>query len=64
MLSNIISASLLGFSCLSSVASAAPFKFAAEGFPYSFDLNAIELAAHGTVPNGKYVDHPTIAKHY
>lgn len=51
------SASLIGLSCLSTIASAAPFSFPlSNGFPKvanpSSQLTAIEQQAHGTLPNG------------
>jgi len=56
MLSNIASASLIGFSCLSTIVSAAPFAFPlSNGFPNisnpSSQLTAIELQAQGTLSN-------------
>ena len=52
-----VAASLVGLSCLSSIASAAPFSFPlSNGFPNianpSSQLTAIEDQAHGTLPNG------------
>lgn len=57
MLSTVASASLIGLSCLSTIASAAPFTFPlSNGFPNitnpSSQLTAIEIQAHGTLPNG------------
>jgi hypothetical protein len=57
MHSKIASASLVGLSCLSTIASAAPFTFPlSNGFPKvanpSSQLTAIEQQAHGTLPNG------------
>jgi hypothetical protein len=57
MHSKIASASLVGLSCLATVASAAPFSFPlSHGFPTvshpSSQLTAIEVQAHGTLPNG------------
>jgi hypothetical protein len=57
MHSKIASASLFGLSCLSTIASAAPFSFPlSNGFPVvanpSSQLTAIEIQAHGTLPNG------------
>jgi hypothetical protein len=57
MHSKIASASLVGLSCLSTIASAAPFTFPlSNGFPNvanpSSQLTAIEQQAHGTLPNG------------
>ena len=57
MHSKISSACLVGFSCLSTIASAAPFSFPlSNGFPNianpSSQLTAIEDQAHGTLPNG------------
>jgi hypothetical protein len=55
MLSNIASTSLIGFSCLSTIVSAAPFSFPlSNGFPTPSPdaINTIELAAHGSLPNG------------
>ena len=54
---SILIASLTGLSCLSSVVSAAPFKFPlSNGFPNianpSGQLTDIEKAAHGSLPNG------------
>ncbi|RDW82814.1 hypothetical protein BP6252_03926 [Coleophoma cylindrospora] len=56
MVSSLLSASLMGLSCLSAVA-AAPFSFPlADGFPAianpSQQLTAIEQQAHGSLPNG------------
>jgi hypothetical protein len=59
MLSSIASSSLIGLACLS-VVSAAPFTFGnnpvGNGFPTitnpSDQLTAIEVAAHGSLPNG------------
>src|SRR5436305_13312214 len=57
MHSKIAPASLVGLSCLSTIASAAPFAFPlSNGFPKvanpSSQLTAIEQQAHGTLPNG------------
>jgi hypothetical protein len=57
MHSKIVSASLVGLSCLSTIASAAPFTFPlSNGFPKvanpSPQLTAIEQQAHGILPNG------------
>jgi hypothetical protein len=57
MHSKIASASLVGLSCLTTIASAAPFTFPlSNGFPKvanpSSQLTAIEQQAHGTLPNG------------
>jgi hypothetical protein len=54
---SILVASLAGLSCLSSVVTAAPFKFPLQnGFPVianpSDALTDIEKAAHGSLPNG------------
>jgi hypothetical protein len=54
---SVFVASLAGLSCLSSVVSAAPFKFPlSNGFPVianpSGALTDIEKAAHGSLPNG------------
>jgi len=56
MLSTIASASLIGFSCLSTIVSAAPFSFPLNnGFPNitnpSSQLTAIEDQAHGQLSN-------------
>lgn len=57
MHSKIASVSLVGLSCLSTIASAAPFSFPlSNGFPNvakpSSQLTAIEQQAHGTLSNG------------
>jgi Ferritin-like domain len=57
MYSKIASVSLVGLSCLSTIASAAPFSFPlSNGFPKvanpSSQLTGIEQQAHGTLPNG------------
>jgi len=57
MYSKIASVSLVGLSCLSTIACAAPFSFPlSNGFPKvanpSSQLTGIEQQAHGTLPNG------------
>ena len=55
MFTNVATATLIGFSCLSAVVSAVPFSFPlANGFPNpsSTQIAAIEQQAHGSLPNG------------
>ena len=50
MHSKITAACLLGFSCLATVVSAAPFEFpTSDGFPFTDKVADIEALAQGTI---------------